>query len=694
MNEYHRRHILSSLQHIDGQFAEIEGVMAGIGVESPLSQYTLDLQPMQRRVVEDFLRRIRREMASAAQRLGVPPGERRTAASWAIRSRLLAVSIAIAEMDPHHLRGYGDLTAEDKTEISRQCAELDRLIGRLEAYLRRAGGEDLSQRLARLDGSPANREVLVALEQIITRHHLLEFRPTLDMILSRLESTQFEIAFFGRVSSGKSSLLNHILGTPVLPIGATPVTAVPTRLRNGSESAMFVFFEMSSPQRLDVGRIAEFVTEEGNPNNTKHVSGVEVFLPSSRLAEGVTLVDTPGVGSLATCGAAQAMAYLPRCDLGVLLVDAASSLNHEDLAILQGLYDAAVPAMVLVSKCDLLNEADRPRVTQYIQHHVKASLGFEPKVYLSSTVGEAAVFTDHWFAEQVRPMLENHRQLAQASIHRKIANLRESVAHALASLLDRQQARRGKTDRDDPVRAAEQIEAAAAQIAKVGQDLCEPVDAGLSDAVQGVLGRLAGRLARYEGAGDGELDLPARLTLEAMAEEASAVRGELVELGRSLAGTLKTLSACLPGVRVDEMEDVLTILKPLPSIDQKALLEIPNPRRPLLLAWCPPLARWAYARRVRRMCRWAIDLELRNHRYKVRDWKKANLERLVEAYEARAGLYREQLRRLQDGDHADAREVADIRADLDRLSNKTPPPPEPPGDSFPAGESALSAITR
>jgi len=694
MNEFHRRHILSSLQHIDAQFAEVEGVLAGIGDESPLSPYTLDLQPMQRRVVEDFLRRIRREMASAARRLGIVPESRRTAASWAIRTRLLGVSVAIAEMAPHHLRGYGDLTAEDKTEISRQCAELDRLVGKLEAYLRRENGEDLSQRLARLEGSAANREVLVALEQIITRHHLLEFRPTLDMILSRLESTQFEIAFFGRVSSGKSSLLNHILGTPVLPIGATPVTAVPTRLRNGIQAEMLVHFEMSNTQRLDTGRIAEFVTEEGNPNNTRHVSGVEVFLPSPRLAEGVVFVDTPGVGSLATCGAAQAMAYLPRCDLGVVLVDAASSLNHEDLAILQGLCDAAVPAMVLVSKCDLLTPADRRRVTQYVQHHVEASLGLQTNVYPISTVGEAAALADHWFTEQVRPLLENHRQLAQASIHRKIANLHESVSQTLAGLLDRRQARRGKTDRDDPAKAAEQMEAAAARIATVGQDICEPVDAGLFVAVQGVLSRVAARLGRHGESGDGGLDLPAQLALEAMAEQASAVRAELVELGRALAQTLRTLSEALPGVRADEMEDVSAILQPLPSIDQKALSKIPSPRRPLLLAWCPPLARWGYARRVRRVCRWAIDLELRNHRYKVRDWKKANLERLVEAYEARAGLYREQLRRLQDGEEAEAPEAADIRADLDRLSNTVPPPTEPPGDASPEGEAALSAMTR
>jgi hypothetical protein len=44
------------------------------------------------------------------------------------------------------------------------------------------------------------------------------------------QAKSFEIALFGRVSSGKSSLLNAVLETNLLPIGVTPVTAVPTRI--------------------------------------------------------------------------------------------------------------------------------------------------------------------------------------------------------------------------------------------------------------------------------------------------------------------------------------------------------------------------------------------------------------------------------------------------------------------------------
>jgi GTP-binding protein EngB required for normal cell division len=654
---------------MDGQFAEIEAVLAAIGAESPLSQYTLDLPPMQRKVIGDHLQRIRREMGSILKRLDISPDGRRVSAAWSIQCRLIGVSIAIAEMEPSHLRGYGNLDPQSSAEIARFCGELERLVSSLDVYLRRAQGEDLSQRLSRLDGSPFDREVLATLERIITNRGFLELRPLLEAIVSRIESAQFEIAFFGRVSSGKSSLLNFILGHDVLPVGVTPVTAVPTRLRGGNKAEMVVTFEISSPQRLPVERIGEFVTEEGNPRNSRHVAGVEVFFPSPRLADGVVFVDTPGVGSLATCGAAQTMAYLPRCDLGVVLVDAGSSLNQEDLTILQALHEAAVPAMVLVSKADLLTDADRQRVLTYIEHHVKEALGLDLKAHPVSTVGSATGLTDAWLASRIAPTLENRRQLARASIQRKIVNLRELVIHTLSSLIAQRQGRPASPRRTDAPKAAQLLEAASVQIARVEQRNHDPVDAGLAATIDRVAKRAAIRTVRWARMGTGAGGLLAAFTFRAIVRSASAARAELIELGGFLARTIRALAEAFPDVSADYVEDATATLGALPPVQETDLAEIPNVRPSLLLSWWPALACWAFRRRVRRECWWAIDSVLRQHQHRLRSWRKTNLERVVAAYEARAGLYREQLRRAEGQTAPDAAGVAELQADLDLVLN-------------------------
>jgi hypothetical protein len=50
---------------------------------------------------------------------------------------------------------------------------------------------------------------------------------------SRLLEQRLQIAVLGQFKRGKSTLLNAILGEPVLPTGVVPLTAVPTFIRWG-----------------------------------------------------------------------------------------------------------------------------------------------------------------------------------------------------------------------------------------------------------------------------------------------------------------------------------------------------------------------------------------------------------------------------------------------------------------------------
>ena len=98
-----------------------------------------------------------------------------------------------------------------------------------------------------------------------------------------------------------------------------------------------------------------------------------VEIPSARLSQGIVLVDTPGLGSLARRGAAETMAYLPACDLAILLIDAGATLNDEDIGTLRLLYEGGIPAIVLLSKADLLADADLGRVVGHIDLRLRVS---------------------------------------------------------------------------------------------------------------------------------------------------------------------------------------------------------------------------------------------------------------------------------------------------------------------------------
>jgi GTP-binding protein EngB required for normal cell division len=433
----HQRHILHGFLAIHNQMAELEALIAQGARPSPFSHYAGDLSPTECQLIQDYFFRIRTAMLGHLQELGIPLEVRRTSLRWVLQTHLMHLQVSVDDMGPKQLAGYGAVDATGAAAAVKIQDDLARLLNRVIAYLRQGLGRDLSQRLARLDAAAAGVATLAILDRIITRWQLVEFRPTLDMIVSRLEAPSFEIALFGRVSSGKSSLLNHIAGTTALPVGVTPVTAVPTRLAYGEKLAAVVSFAERSPLAIAVSQLWEFASEEGNPGNQKHVTGLLVHLPSPRLSEGVVFVDTPGVGSLAASGAAESLAYLPRCDLGIVLFDAASALNQDDLSLLQALYEAGVPAMVLLSKADLLTPADRERMACYIRDSLGRELGLDLPVHPVSVIGAEESLLTRWFECEVGPLLDRHRTLTEASISRKIAGLRESMAMTLQTLLDR-----------------------------------------------------------------------------------------------------------------------------------------------------------------------------------------------------------------------------------------------------------------
>jgi GTP-binding protein EngB required for normal cell division len=672
MNEFHRRRIGSTFRHIDGRLAQIEAILQAIGSQSPFSAYALDIEPMARNTVASYLQRLREKMWTAMQDLEISETGARTGAAWAITCELTAVLVDLADMEPHSLRGYGHLDPEGIKKIAGICADLQRLCSSAQAYLSRSRGEDLAQRLARLTAAPDDRDALTKLEGMITRHGLVELRPMLEGIVGRLESADLEVAFFGRVSSGKSSLLNRLLGEEVLPVGVLPVTAVLTRLCRAEENALVVRFEISQPQYLPLDRIAEFVTEEGNPGNRKRVTEVQVRLANPRLAEGVAFMDTPGVGSLATLGAAQTKAYLPRCDLGILLVDAGSSMNHEDIALLRGFFDAAIPAMILISKADLLNPTDRQRVRDYVNEQVRKELGSEIPVYpVSIRVPEAAM-ADDWFRAAIAPLTQRHQELAAQSIRRKTAYLAELVVSYLETIIARSPRVAGilPADQGRDALAAAQIEAMLAEadkrVAAVAACLTQPVERGLSGSIERIVEQAAQNAVTAARTGGTCPEALVAATAAQMAEAADGTRRQLEELAKALGQTLGKVSRACGGPENLSLDETIAGFTPLPRADERRLSEIPRVRCSRMISWWSALALRLMRQRMTRLGHVPIWSALREHRDKVQAWLKENLDNTSNAYEAYVALFRDQLRHAGEG-RVGFQDAEQVRADLEAL---------------------------
>jgi len=232
-SEHHQRHVRTTFQYIDKLLSEAEHTMVDAGSPSPFRRHSDDTTPIQRKVTHDYILRIREAMRRVMEELNIPPPEPHSGAVWASAINLMYCSISLNELTPERMRAYGPLSEQAANKLDGIRAELDGLVAKLRGFLGKGAGGDLQQRLQQLGKTSDEIHLLSEIERIITAHGLVEFRGTLSMLLDRMESAAFEVGVFGRVSSGKSSLLNYILQTNLLSVGVTPVTAIPTRISHG-----------------------------------------------------------------------------------------------------------------------------------------------------------------------------------------------------------------------------------------------------------------------------------------------------------------------------------------------------------------------------------------------------------------------------------------------------------------------------
>ena len=438
LNEHQKTRLRITCRYIDKLLSDVADILHAATSPSPFPRYIVDISPAQIRVLEDYIRRFRAQLVRTIAWQDMKPEQPDIPATRAVLTNLAFVDIAVEELKPSYMRGSGMVPVDAVDELNGVVHELRSLITGMERYLKQELTTDLEKRLQLLEKTGLDVNLLRLIEQIVTRNGLVEFRPRIDTLAARLEDGGFELALFGRVSSGKSSLLNALLGANVLPVGINPITAVPTKLRYGSELKAAVAFGDGRSEAVSVEELSRLVTEQGNPGNLKNVVRALVEVPSPRLRQGVLLVDTPGLGSLATRGAAETLAYLPSCDLALMLIDAGATLTDEDIGTLRLLYEAGIPALVLLSKADLLAEGDLHRAIGYIQEHVKGALNLDIIVHPVSAVPRYSILLDQFFECELLPRFEKARALREASVARKIGSLREAVIAAMESSLRRE----------------------------------------------------------------------------------------------------------------------------------------------------------------------------------------------------------------------------------------------------------------
>jgi len=188
----------------------------------------------------------------------------------------------------------------------------------------------------------------------------------------RFEEGRLRVAVLGQFKRGKSTLLNALLGAPLLPTGVTPVTAIPTFVEASDSTWVRVAFNSAAaPLVTSVaheipGVLENHISEAQNPRNRLDVASVTIGVRSDFLEHGVVLVDTPGVGSTFVHNTAAAEAVLSECDAALFVLSADPPITEAEAAYLDKVRRLIAKIFFVLNKVDLLDDGDKTVAEQFL----------------------------------------------------------------------------------------------------------------------------------------------------------------------------------------------------------------------------------------------------------------------------------------------------------------------------------------
>lgn len=122
-------------------------------------------------------------------------------------------------------------------------------------------------------------------------------------LINDCRSFAFRVFVIGEFSSGKSTLINALLGTDLLPMGWVPVTPAPTRICYGDIQRLFLKqLGATAEEERPPAHIQDIVLPDvGDERNAAdHISALNLEylrfeLPADLCREGIEVYDTPGL---------------------------------------------------------------------------------------------------------------------------------------------------------------------------------------------------------------------------------------------------------------------------------------------------------------------------------------------------------------------------------------------------------------
>ncbi|MBN3787221.1 dynamin family protein [Burkholderia sp. Ac-20353] len=173
------------------------------------------------------------------------------------------------------------------------------------------------------------------------------------LLLSRLSLPQAYVTVVGETSTGKSSLINALLGQDLLPASARPTTGVVTHVacRDEAASRYFAIYRDATQEAIDYER---FRALSETPDADMLRLQVRAR-PKAAGNVGLHVFDTPGYNALMSGHEEVLMSFLPNSDVIVFVVGYRTGFGQSDQDLFEAIaaataHDTTIPLVLAINR--------------------------------------------------------------------------------------------------------------------------------------------------------------------------------------------------------------------------------------------------------------------------------------------------------------------------------------------------------
>ena len=209
------------------------------------------------------------------------------------------------------------------------------------------------------------RQTLAILDDIAKRGKAYELPdpPTsLEEYRLKVLDNTYKVLVAGEMKRGKSSFVNALIGHDILPTDVDVSTCEVFRVSRALQEGYRIRFEDGSAKEITAADLKRYGSQgirdiEGTRQLAQIIRWIEVDLPTAQfLPVGVSLLDTPGLGSLYAAHGQITQRFVPQADAVIFITDSDKPLIESELEFVGKILEVTPNIFFVLTKIDKYND--------------------------------------------------------------------------------------------------------------------------------------------------------------------------------------------------------------------------------------------------------------------------------------------------------------------------------------------------